>query len=153
PREGTVMLSRIRIENFRSCKDVLLDGLGSITALIGRNGSGKTNILRAIDWMARSATSTDSDPSHFIRRLSVGTKVTADMECGGSRYRYAFGTHLEESTRKPQAAGRRLLLRESLALLNRKEQSETLLTRNGEVVDLPGRPEPIRIGWGAPCLP
>jgi hypothetical protein len=34
------MLKRIQIKNFRSCKDVVLDNLGSMTALVGRNGSG-----------------------------------------------------------------------------------------------------------------
>ncbi len=59
------MLKRVHIEGFRSCQDVLIDNIGTMTALIGRNGSGKTNILRAIEGIARMATATDLGTSDF----------------------------------------------------------------------------------------
>ena len=48
------MIKRIKIVNFRSCKEVVLDNLGPMTVLIGRNGTGKTNVLKAIDWAAKA---------------------------------------------------------------------------------------------------
>jgi len=43
------------IQNFLSCENLVVD---NIKGIIGRNGSGKTNILNAIQWAAESATST-----------------------------------------------------------------------------------------------
>ncbi len=48
------MLKKIRITNFLSCKDTEME-LDNVTALIGRNAAGKTNILKAIQWCAQFA--------------------------------------------------------------------------------------------------
>ncbi|MGO9115642.1 MAG: AAA family ATPase [Thermoguttaceae bacterium] len=34
---------------------MVLDNLGPLTLLVGRNAAGKSNILRAISWLANSA--------------------------------------------------------------------------------------------------
>ena len=41
------MLTSVHIKNFRSCKDVTVEGLEHVAGLVGRNGAGKTTILRA----------------------------------------------------------------------------------------------------------
>lgn len=46
---GTVRVSSVRIENFRSIRDLTCD-FDAVTSLIGPNGSGKSNVLRALDW-------------------------------------------------------------------------------------------------------
>ena len=43
-----MFIKTIRIKNFRCLKDVTLE-CGDLTALIGRNGSGKSAVLRALD--------------------------------------------------------------------------------------------------------
>jgi len=43
-------LKWIRIKNYRSCKDIFLE-FGSMHALVGANNSGKSNILRALDFL------------------------------------------------------------------------------------------------------
>lgn len=48
------MLKKVRITNFLSCKDTEIE-LDNVTALIGRNAAGKTNILKAIQWGAQFA--------------------------------------------------------------------------------------------------
>lgn len=45
-------LSRLRIKNFRACKDVTLQ-LDSYTPLVGQNNAGKSSILRAIEWVLK----------------------------------------------------------------------------------------------------
>ncbi len=42
------MLTRLDIKNFRSCSDVSLELAGAVTAIVGKNGVGKTNLLHAI---------------------------------------------------------------------------------------------------------
>ncbi|MBN8824605.1 MAG: AAA family ATPase, partial [Spirosoma sp.] len=49
------MLKRISIQNFKSLKDVTLD-LQKVNLLIGPNNSGKTNFLKALEYMAKENT-------------------------------------------------------------------------------------------------
>jgi len=48
------MLKKIHITYFLSCQDTAIE-LNDITAFIGRNAAGKTNILKAIHWCAQFA--------------------------------------------------------------------------------------------------
>jgi len=50
-----VILTRFRVRGFRSCKDAGFSPTPDITALIGLNGSGKTNFLQAL-MLLRTAT-------------------------------------------------------------------------------------------------
>jgi putative ATP-dependent endonuclease of OLD family len=45
-------LDWVEIRNFRSCREVRVE-LSDITPLVGRNNTGKSNILRAIAWLLR----------------------------------------------------------------------------------------------------
>jgi energy-coupling factor transporter ATP-binding protein EcfA2 len=56
----TVYFSELRIRNFRSCIDTKLH-VASYTALIGRNNSGKSNCLSALQWLVRRETLTVDD--------------------------------------------------------------------------------------------
>ena len=59
------MLKSVQLQEFRSCHDVSIDNVGPLTVLIGRNGAGKSNILRGIEWAARtiaSVSQVDDEP-------------------------------------------------------------------------------------------
>ena len=43
------MLTELQIENFRSIRSLRLDGLGRVNILGGRNGSGKSTVLEAVE--------------------------------------------------------------------------------------------------------
>lgn len=47
-------LKWVRIKNYRSCEDVRVD-FGPLHALVGANGSGKSSILRALDFLFNPA--------------------------------------------------------------------------------------------------
>jgi len=47
-----LMIQQIRIQNFRSLKDVTLD-LQQVNLLIGPNNSGKTNLLKALNFLGK----------------------------------------------------------------------------------------------------
>jgi AAA15 family ATPase/GTPase len=57
------MLKKIKITNFLSCQDTEIE-FDNITALIGRNAAGKTNILKTIEWCAQFAVG--NVPDDFI---------------------------------------------------------------------------------------
>src|SRR5947209_7356588 len=65
------MIRKVRVENYKSILDLTLD-LGRVTALIGANGSGKSNILEAIA-LASAAAQNKLDNEFLISR---GIRVT-----------------------------------------------------------------------------
>ncbi|UOZ02518.1 AAA family ATPase [Amycolatopsis sp. WQ 127309] len=50
----TTGIERLRIRNYRVLRDVELDGLTAVTALLGPNGSGKSTVFDALDFLAES---------------------------------------------------------------------------------------------------
>lgn len=56
-RDSRTLLDSVRVQGFRSLRDVELTGFGGATVLIGANGSGKSNLIRffeMLSWMLRS---------------------------------------------------------------------------------------------------
>lgn len=53
-------LAEIRIQNYKSCRDTRLE-LVAVTPLVGRNNSGKSNIMGAIKWFLRPEKLSESD--------------------------------------------------------------------------------------------
>ena len=49
PPYGSLKISTFKVDNFRSLKQVTLDKLDNLNVLIGRNSSGKSNILEAMN--------------------------------------------------------------------------------------------------------
>ncbi|GAC1470701.1 MAG: hypothetical protein NVSMB9_16070 [Isosphaeraceae bacterium] len=85
------MIQKIRIKNFTSCADVSLEDLGPLVVLVGRNGAGKSNILKAISLAAKSATSTNINLPQITSPEEGPTTVTLSIAIDGNIYRY----HLE----------------------------------------------------------
>jgi predicted ATPase len=50
----TTGIERLRIRNYRVLRDVELDGLTPVTALLGPNGSGKSTVFDALDFLSES---------------------------------------------------------------------------------------------------
>lgn len=48
------MLKKLRIQNFRSYEEAILDFSPFINVIIGISGKGKTNIFRAIQWLSKN---------------------------------------------------------------------------------------------------
>lgn len=84
------MLTRAHIKNVLSCTDVLLDDLPYMTALVGRNAVGKSNIMRAIEWTAQTAVSPKpiemSDP--MVEHGRLDANVALEFKAGEATYRY-----------------------------------------------------------------
>ncbi|HUU18945.1 MAG TPA: AAA family ATPase [Sedimentisphaerales bacterium] len=75
-------LKWVHIENYRSCKDIPLE-FGSMHALVGANNSGKSNILRALDFLFNPSTTNvdkesfwNGDTSRIIRVEALFDNLT-----------------------------------------------------------------------------
>jgi energy-coupling factor transporter ATP-binding protein EcfA2 len=139
------MLNKIRIQNFRLCKDTTIDKLGQIVALVGRNGAGKSNILQAINAAAKSATGTDFTIFQPFGEPRLSS-VLLEMILPPKRYQYELSIQLErrsDNTTKP-------LFKESLKL-HQGDQWIPYIDRSGETVRISGR-GPLPIGEASPCL-
>ncbi|HOY94225.1 MAG TPA: AAA family ATPase [Catalimonadaceae bacterium] len=95
------MITEIKISNFRSLgQDVKISGLGPLVVFTGRNGSGKSNILDALKFVADSvrlgldSAITEREGIKTIRRWSSGKPVDIlihiSFETAGFRGRYEF---------------------------------------------------------------
>lgn len=84
------MLKRAEIKNVLSCEGVILEDVPHITALVGRNSAGKSNIMRAIEWAARTAVSTKPVEltGPMIEHGRPNAIVTLDFVSGDTTYRY-----------------------------------------------------------------
>jgi predicted ATPase len=142
--ESVNMLKRVEIKNFRSCRDVVLDDLGPMTVLVGRNASGKTNILQGIQWAAEAATGNEISSDVLQDRF-----VSLDVVLNGNAYRYSLSanwlSHLLGN--EPKA------ISESLEQSSDDGPNRKIFERNGKKVLLffPEKTQ-MTIGSSAPCM-
>jgi DNA replication and repair protein RecF len=76
-----VRLDRVEVQNFRSYREARLDLAPGLTVLIGSNGSGKTNLLEAIGYLARLSSFRGAPPDALVRS-GPGVETKAH-EAGG----------------------------------------------------------------------
>ncbi|WP_288425203.1 ATP-binding protein [uncultured Spirosoma sp.] len=119
------MLKRVSIQNFKSLKDVTLD-LRKVNLLIGPNNSGKTNFLKAID---------------FISSWSNG-QILDKFDARALAFKHSDHQHSEievlaESTNSEQTYSYNLKTRGSQISNSEDEFIETLkkIARDGTILD------------------
>ena len=145
------MLKSVRIKTFRLCHAVQLNDLGRVTALVGRNGAGKTNILQAISMAATAATALDITRMPApISATSLDLSLDFEVEDLSGTYEVA----IVRSPQKPADAS----LRETLSIQARDGRKVVALSRSGESVtldaaDITTVPHALRIGGFAPVMP
>lgn len=80
-------IERIRIENFRRFRLVDIELPDGVTAVVGRNGAGKSTILEAVGWALYGASRTDKE---LIRRRGAGpsedVRVIVEFRYAGSSF-------------------------------------------------------------------
>ena len=143
------MLNRIEIKYFRSCHEVVLEDLGPVTVLVGRNASGKSNILRGIRWLASTATA-GKDSAGSAGSGDVSLQVTLDKAV------YRYSSRLEFAVAHgPDRGVDELHFTESLAYEDSEGAAQTLFNRKNEEVGLLWPQSEMRINIGAltPCMP
>ncbi len=133
------MLKRVEIENYRSCRNVVLDDLGPMTVLLGRNAVGKTNILQAIQWAAKAATIPEAWGNGAFKLI---------FQVDESVYYYSLKANILPIKDKS------VEICESLEVREGNAPAQNILARRGEELRL-FFPEQREIALGAlsPCLP
>lgn len=126
------MLTKIIIHRFHSCQDLTLSDLGPTVVLVGRNGAGKTNILRAVQWAADVAL--QADPS---RRILSRNAVTLEFFLDGTSYRYSAKVEkfTPQDYRDPRTD---LALVESVSVENEDRKRKDIATRTGDNANVAG---------------
>ncbi len=81
------MLKKIHITNFLSCKDTEIE-LDNVTALIGRNAAGKTNVLKAIQWCAQFAVGNLPLYKYFRQFDVIKTECSVELSVENQDYKY-----------------------------------------------------------------
>jgi predicted ATPase len=144
------MLKSVHITRFRSCENVTLDISSPITALVGRNGAGKTNVLAAIEWLALAATSADvsSAEQRFSFHPTPQRAVMVDLILD-KHYRYAL-----DQRAKFEGGGTYLVtLAERLSSFDSAGKEVEIFRRREESLQIKGREAAIKIGRTHASLP
>lgn len=146
------MLLRVVIKNFRSCRDVVLDDLEGILALVGRNGAGKTNILRAIEWAAKTAVSNQPSAGDILQLIVSGgalPDVSLTFKSGRNTYIYSIAQvpTTPDNARSMFSFG----LVEKLATISSSNEV-TIVSRQREKVSIHETGQELSIGGATPML-
>jgi len=155
------MLKRIEISGFRSCNRVVLDDLEKITALIGRNAAGKSNILKAIADFAQLACTSGTE-SRAWRDLDVwtdaelvephGFSVEADVLLSSRSYHYWLKAGMVVSRGVDKTLFIAPFLNERLLYTDSGASQELIFNRAGEVVHLLGTGDKLGVGQGVSTM-
>lgn len=145
------MLKQIVIKKFRSCHSVVIDFPEPVCAIVGKNGVGKTNVLKCIEWLAHSSISTGP-----VKVAAAGNQmddfeevsVRALFDLDSTRFSYTLAVPLPTTAavRPPFA------LSDRLAALTDGGTEIDLFRREGEKITVHKRSDPILVSRWTPSL-
>ena len=144
------MFKHIDIKNFRSCHSTAISFDESVCAIVGKNGAGKTNVLKCIDWIASSSISTapvDVMPAGNVGDETDEVSTRLVIKLAERQFEYSLTMPSLHAKGRNRAAS----LRDSLALLDRERRTE-IFRREEEKVFVGNRPEPIRVARSTPSI-
>ncbi len=141
------MLSHIEIKDFHSCKDIVVDDLGPFAVLGGSNTDAAGQVLQAISWTARTATSA----MPIIRKDGTAGHVALRALLDKTLYEYV----LQVAPPGMNDAGNltKGVLRESLSIQTAGGSFLKILDRDGPSVRVRGYAQGVDVARLLPCLP
>jgi hypothetical protein len=143
------MIKRIEIQNYRSCYSTSIEFEGNVCALIGKNGVGKTNILRSIRWLASAIVVPAPLWTHFAPGLSnphVRTAVRVQLSLDPKNFDYVIEMPPLHGVQGELVSG----VTESLTLRGNHGESTAVFQRSCEEIKISGRNDPIRVNRWTP---
>lgn len=137
------MLDYLEIKNFRSCEDVRLLLGEPVVALLGKNGSGKTNLLHSIQLAAELCVG-EAEPAFSLhpRNNKQPTTLALGFSIGSESFEYRTSRSTYPSPGE--------ILEESLT-----RDGIPIVLRNGDEIggSLLDATQAVRLGAGAATLP
>jgi DNA replication and repair protein RecF len=79
-------IQKLHLLNFKNYEEIVLDLTGKVNVLVGRNGSGKTNLLDAIYYLSFTKSAFASSDLHCIRKGENFFMVKASFLKNGSLF-------------------------------------------------------------------
>lgn len=148
------MLKSVEIKKFRSCRSTKIEFGTSVCALTGRNGVGKSNILKAIDWVSRSVITPETlriGLNDYTARVPEDIEFGMKIKIDEHNYIYRILVRLNLSKDRNPSQNEFPGLVESLALEGEDGAERTIFDRNGETITLAVRKDPIRTPQWTPA--
>lgn len=88
-------LTNLRILNFRSCRDVTLE-IGNMHALVGANNSGKSAVLRALDFLFNPSTKAINEETFWNKDTGLEIRVEAIFSDLTDKEKEALEAYIKE---------------------------------------------------------
>jgi DNA replication and repair protein RecF len=82
-----VQVEQLWLTDYRSYGELVLPLPAGLTALLGKNGQGKTNLLEAISWLATMSSFRGAPTEALVRHGAATAVVRAEIDEGGRRTR------------------------------------------------------------------
>lgn len=135
------MLKSVQLQEFRSCHDVSIDNVGPLTVLIGRNGAGKSNILRGIEWAARTIASVSQVDDEPYGRMNGQISIVFELAQTELKYDLKLKTAYNFKLAEPKRES------EYIEALYKKNDGEwqSIISRDGEKIELVSQNRKIEV--------
>ncbi|RSM37325.1 hypothetical protein DMA12_37175 [Amycolatopsis balhimycina DSM 5908] len=110
----TTGIERIRIRNYRVLRDIELDGLTPVTLLIGANGTGKSTVLDAIEFVFEAVSAGLADAwgrrggLAGVRSKGAGGPVEIELDCRSWAGLFTYRLVVGERQGFPEVEGEKL---------------------------------------------
>ena len=88
-----MLIQKIRVKNYRSIKDETLH-LDRLTALVGRNGAGKSSFLRALE-MFYNSSARMSQEDLYAKDTDQSVEITVTFSCLTQENNEAFSSYID----------------------------------------------------------
>jgi DNA replication and repair protein RecF len=103
-----VLIRTLELHNFRSYESVVLSLSGGLTAIVGENGQGKTNLLESIGWIAGIGSFRGAPDDALIRVGSQSAIIRMAVESGDGREQLVEAELLRSGRNRIQVNRQRL---------------------------------------------
>ncbi|MBX3317194.1 MAG: ATP-binding protein [Phycisphaeraceae bacterium] len=135
--------------NYRSCTNVVLDLVPNVVAIIGKNGAGKSNLLKGIDHAATIASSQNPIDLNWLSSNNDTFSSSMTIADSDGEYSYTISSILVTLS---DSSKETLGLHERLVFKDHAGTEAILIHRQGELAEFPTAGIAIGINHRMPAM-